>query len=162
MIGSLLILLHLAGIISQASALTSLYIAGILLIFLELAVVSFGIIAFNGILALYAAYTLQTGSDIIFGIPVGFPFLFGIAFVEILAVIAIVAIHLWLRSLRTTTGVEGMIGQAATILEWSGTEGMVRFEGETWKAKSEQEMDFDPDDKVTIESVGKMDILISA
>ena len=46
MIASLIIALHLLGYITLSSAISSLYIAGSLLIIAELGVVSFGIIAF--------------------------------------------------------------------------------------------------------------------
>ena len=162
MIASLITALHLLGFISLDSAITSLYVAGILLIIAELGVVSFGLIAFNGIIALYAGYALHTGNDLLFGISVGWPVLFGIAFVEFAIIGAVITVHMWLRKQKTTTGTEAMVGSTAVILDWNGKKGNVRFEGEIWKAKSSQEMDFNPDDEVTVEAVNKLDLTITA
>lgn len=162
MIATLIILLHLSGIVETGSAITSLYIAGVLLLIAEIGIVSFGLLALNGLIALYAGYTLQAGSDLVFGIPIGWPVLFGIAFVEIFIIGVVVAVHLWLRSQKTTTGIEGMIGETATILDWNGQSGNVRFEGEIWKAKSAAEMDLAKDDQVVIQSVGKNQLTITA
>ncbi len=68
MIASLLVLLYLTGVISASSAIASLYIAGILLIIAELGIVSFGTLALNGLISIYAAYIIQSGNDIIFGL----------------------------------------------------------------------------------------------
>ena len=162
MIASLITALHLLGFINLESAITSLYIAGVLLIIAELGVVSFGLIAFNGLIALYAGYALHSGNDLLFGITVGWPVLFGIAFVELSIVASVAAVHIWLRKQRTTTGTEAMLGAKAVILDWNGKKGNVRFEGEIWKAKSPQEMDLNPDDEVTVSAINKLDLTITA
>ncbi len=162
MIASLIILLYLAGIIPLSSAIPSLYIAGALLLIAEIGVVSFGLLALNGLIAIYAGYTLQAGTDLVFGIPIGWEVLFGIAFVEVLIIAVVITVHMWLRSQKTTTGIEGMINQPATVLDWSGTKGKVRFEGEIWEAHSAAEMDLTKDDTVKIESVGKKQLTITA
>ncbi len=160
MIASLIIGLHLAGFISLGSAISSLYIAGCLLIIAELGVVSFGVIAFNGLLALYAGYGLQRGTDIIFGVPVGWDVLFGVAFVEIFMLVSVISIHVWLRRMRATTGTEAMIGQKATITEWDGNKGQIRFEGEMWKAKSNHDLDLQKGDEVIVDAVNRLDVTI--
>lgn len=162
MIASLITALYLMGVIDIQSATTSLYVAGIMLLVAEIAVVSFGLLAFNGLIALYAAFTLQRGTDIVFGISIGWATLFGIAFVEIFIIAAVVSIHIWLRKIKTTTGVEAMIGATATVLTWDGRKGTVRIEGEIWQATSDQEMDFNAEDEVKIKSVGKMKLIVTA
>ncbi len=162
MIASLITAMYLLGFISIDSAITSLYVAGILLIIAELGIVSFGLIAFNGLLALYAGYALHTGNDLLFGITMGWPILFGIAFVEFSIIASVISVHLWLRRQKATTGKEAMIGAKATILKWEGKKGSIRIDGEIWNAKSEKEMDLNPDDEVTIKSIDKLDITITA
>ena len=161
MIASLIIALHLMGIITVDSAVSSLYIAGALLIVAELGVISFGLIAFNGALAIYAAYALQTGSDLIFGVPVGIPTLFSIAFIEFFVVGLVVFVHLWLRKQKVVTGRQAMLGEKVSIIEWSGTNGSVNFEGEIWKAKSKDKMELNKDDEVTIKSINKLELMIT-
>ncbi len=162
MIASLILLLYLTGTITIESAMSSLYIAGALLIIAELGIVSFGLIAFNGLLAIYAAYALQTGSDLIFGVPVGISTLFGIAFVEIIIIGAIIFVYVWLRKQKAITGKQAMIGEKATVIEWDGTSGSVNFEGEIWKARSKNKIELSEGDNVTIKSIDKLELTITA
>ncbi len=162
MIASFITALYLLGIINAKSATTSLVVAGVLLIIAELGVVSFGLLFFNGLIALYAAAMMFTGTDVIFGVNVGWPVLFGIATVEILIIVGVVCVHMWLKGQKTTTGVEAMIGSIATVVDWDGTKGNVRFEGELWKAKSDVEMNLDADDEVKISAVNNMFLKITA
>ncbi len=162
MIASIITAFYLFGFIDLNSAITSLYVAGILLIIAELGVVSFGLIAFNGLIALYAGYALHTGNDLLFGMSVGWPVLFGIAFVEFSIVASVIAVHIWLHKIKKTTGTEGMIGEKATILSWDGHKGKARIDGEIWSATSEKEMDLKADDLVTIKSVNKLNLTITA
>lgn len=162
MIASFITALYLMGFITVESATTSLYIAGILLLVAEIGIVSFGMLAFNGIIALYAAFALQRGSDLIFGMPVGWGALFGIACVEIIILATIIFVYMWLRRQKTTTGTEAMIGAQATVIDWDGTKGNVRFEGELWQAQSNAEMDISANETVTIEAVNKMNLTITA
>ncbi len=162
MIASLIIALHLFGVISLESATSSLYIAGALLIIAEFGVISFGLIAFNGALAIYAAYALQTGSDLIFGVPVGLPTLFSIAFIEFFVIGLVVFVHLWLRKQKYITGRQAMIDANVTIIEWDKTSGSVNFEGEIWKARSKDALELSKNDIVTIESINKLELTITA
>lgn len=161
MIASLIIALHLMGVITIESATTSLYVAGALLIIAEIGIVSFGLLFMNGVLAIYAGYALQVGRDLIFGIPIGWSVLFGIAFIEFSVISIVVIVHLRLRNMKQITGTESMIGEQATILEWDGTRGAVRYEGEIWKAKSNVDVNLNPDDTVTISAVKKLNLTIT-
>jgi len=161
MIASLIVLLYLAGAITMNSAITSLYVAGALLIIAELGAVSFGMIAFNGLLALYAAYTIQSGNDMFFGFSVGWPIFFGLAIVETLIIVSVIAVHIHLRKIKATSGTESMIGDKAVILEWNGLEGNVRYDGEIWKACSETELTVALNDTVTIDKVDKLILTVS-
>lgn len=162
MIATLILLLFMGGFITQSSAVTSLYIAAALLIIAELGVASFGLITLNALIALYAAYTLQTGSDIFFGVSLGWGILFSIAFIEITIIGIVVTLYRWLKNKKATTGVESMVGDTATLIDWNGKNGNVRYEGEIWKAHSEKLYDLHPDEKVKIESVHKLHLTISA
>ncbi|MGH1404524.1 MAG: NfeD family protein [Alphaproteobacteria bacterium] len=162
MIASLIIALHLLGFISLESAVTSLYVAGTLLIIAELGVISFGLITINALIALYAGYALQNGGDFIFDVAIGWPILFGIAFVEFALIATIISIFLWLKNKKISTGIDSMIGAKATVTEWDETKGTIRFEGEIWSAYSDQNMDLTPEDMITIESVEKLRIKVTA
>ncbi len=162
MIASLIIILHLMGLITLESATTSLYIAGAILIIAEIGVVSFGLLALNGIIAIYAAYALQTGAGIIFGIPIGWSLLFAISFIELTLIGTVIFVHMRLRRMKATTGKQGMIGRNTQIIEWNETSGSVNFEGETWKAKSSAPLELKEGDEAVIADVNKLDLIINS
>lgn len=154
--------LYFMGFVSQETAVTFLAVIGITLIVAEIGVVSFGLLAFNGLIALFSAYSIQTGTVLLFGMPVDWNIVFGIGFVEFALIVATIAIHIHLRNLKTDTGTEGMIGARAVVLDWSGKKGQVRFEGEIWKASSAHRLDLSPNDEVTIEAVEKLQLIVRA
>ncbi len=159
---TVILALHFMGFVSLETTVTFLYVIGIAMIIAEIGVVSFGLLAFNGLVALFAAYSLQVGEVLLFGIPVDWNIVFGIGFVEFACIVSGIAIHFWLRNLKTDTGTEGMIGAKAIILEWSGKRGKVRVEGEIWKASSSHRLDLAPNDEVTIEAVEKLQLVVRA
>ncbi|PCK00323.1 MAG: hypothetical protein COA45_00640 [Zetaproteobacteria bacterium] len=161
MIASLIIALHLMGVITIESAITSLYVTGALLIIAEIGIISFGLLFMNGLLAIYAGYALQVGQDLIFGIPIGWSVLFGIAFIEMSVIGTVVGVHLWLRKKKHVTGIQSMIGEKATIIDWDGKHGSICYEGETWRAESDTLIDLNQNDTVTIAEINKLDITIS-
>lgn len=160
MSASIILALHFMDIIAQADAVKLLYIAGVILLISELAVVSMGLFAFNGLLAIYAAYSLQTGQMLLLGIPMDWNIVFGISAIEFILLFA--GIYVWrkLKSQRTETGAEGMIGKTARVVRWSGASGIVNFEGENWKAEAERDMELRPDDKLTIAAVKNMTLRV--
>lgn len=162
MIASLVLLLHFLGYMSVENAYMSLYFAAALLFIAEIGVVSFGLLSVNAILAFYAAYSLHMGHTTILGLSVGWPLFFGIVFVEILIIVCFIFVFLKLRGIKTTTGTENMIGEKATVLNWDGQKGKVRFEGEDWQANANTDLDLNEGDKVTIESVYKLELTITA
>ncbi len=161
MIASIILFLHLSGIITAGSATTSLFVVGALLLIAELGVTSMGLITLNAIIALYAGYALKYGGGYIFGVAIGWPLLFGFIFLEFLILGSIVFIYVWLKSKKAIVGTESMVGESAIINEWNGTNGLVHYEGEIWKAHSDIELDLDEGSKATIESINKLDIKIT-
>lgn len=137
MIATLILALHLAGLIPAASAINFLYISGALLIVAELFVVSMGMIALNGVIALFIAYSLQTGDNAILGVPIDWPFLFGLAALEILMIVVVVLVYLRIANKKVTTGTESMIGEIGEIIDWADGKGRVLIQGEPWKAQGD-------------------------
>lgn len=153
MIASIILALYLGAYIDPGEAATFLYVYGGLLIIAELAVVSYGLIAFNGLLALAVGYAIQTGSNQIFGLNIDWGFWFGVSFVEFLLVAAAIILIIRYRKIKTTTGAEAMVGQKARIINWNGKNGMVLADGENWKAVSNAAMELNKDDEVTVLAV---------
>lgn len=161
MIASLILALHLLGFIPAGEAAIFLFICGAALIVAELALPS-GIAAFNGVLALLVGYALKTGPDSIFGLEIGWGIFFGIAFVELFIVVLSVILIIRYRRQKITTGAEGMVGQKATIVEWSGKAGRVRIQGEIWKAESDTLLELAEDETVTISSIKDLVLHVSS
>jgi membrane-bound serine protease (ClpP class) len=159
---SLVLALYFSGIIPAEQAVMFLYIVGVVLIIAELGVVSLGVFALNGALAIYAAYSIQTGSLAFLGLPLDWGIFFGVATVEFFTVTTGIYIWIKLKQKKTETGTEGMIGRTARIITWSGREGTVRFEGERWLARSDQEMEIAENERVKIAAVERMTLVITA
>jgi len=80
MIASIILALHLLGAIPVGNAVTLLYLAAALLLATEFILGAFGILAFNGAMALLIAVTLHTDTPVMLGvIPMGWGLFFGIA-----------------------------------------------------------------------------------
>jgi len=63
---------------------------------------------------------------------------FGIAAVSLGIVIEVAEVGFWVRFLRryrVRTGVEGLIGSSAEVIEACDPEGRVRLRGEIWRAR---------------------------
>tara|TARA_B100001989_G_scaffold225404_1_gene180425 strand:- start:4597 stop:5052 length:456 start_codon:yes stop_codon:yes gene_type:complete len=150
------------GVVPLESAYWSLYIVSAVLILAEIGVVSFGMLAFNGFLAFYAAITLHFLNSQVFGVSISWSIIFSVALIEFVSIF--IALFIWnkIKNIKTETGAEGMVGQKAKIVSWDGFKGKVRYEGEIWIAESEKEMDLNKDDNVSIESVGKMKLNVKA
>lgn len=161
MITSIILALYFIGIISLDSAVKFLYLAGGLLILAEFGVVSLGILALNGLLAIYAAFSLSQGETAFFGLPMDWGVFFGIALIEFLMLSS--SIYVWkkLAAQKTDTGMEGMIGKPVTVITWDGKKGLVSYEGEQWKASSEKNMDLKEGDKISISAVHNMTIKVN-
>jgi len=160
MIATLILALHLLGLISQPDMVTFLYITGALLLIGEIFATTFGVVALNGLIALFIAYAAQSGDNMILGVPVDWGVLFGVAFIELVILIASIVIILHYRRKKVTTGVESLIGEQASVVDWQETKGRVRVQGETWKAESDTPLTLAADDKVTIESIENLIIKV--
>lgn len=160
MISSIVLALYLMGIVGAEKAAAFLVVIGVFLIVSEFLFPS-GLIAFGGVTALYVAYSLKYGQSQIFGHPVGWEIVFGTALLEALIVAALIFLILRHRRQKTTTGAESMIGSRAEVTEWSGRVGRVRIQGETWKAVSIRNLDLAPGEKVTVEAIENLTLVIT-
>lgn len=159
MIASIILALHLLGFIALENAAYFLFIVGVLLIVSEIAFPS-GIVAFNGLLALYIGYALKYGEANIFGFELGWDIFFGVAFIEFVLLAVIIYLFIRLRRKKVTTGTESMVGHNAVVIEWHGKAGRVRVQGEEWDAVSAQALELQKNAKVTIESVDNLTLKI--
>ena len=130
------------------------------LLIAEIYVPSFGILGVMGIISLLVGghFIIEQGG--IFGIPLDWTFFIGLAISLIIPMLIgsyIVAKH---RNAKSVTGVEGMMGQDAKIIDWDGNTGRVHVQGELWAAHSENTYQLSLGDIVTISGIDDMSLRI--
>jgi membrane-bound serine protease (ClpP class) len=153
MIASIITALFLLGWLSVTTASNFLFICGVLLLAGEIALGTFWLVGFNGVLAILVGFAIRTGDTSLLGVPLGWGVLFGIAFIEVVLLIGSILVILKSRRQKITTGTESMIGQPAKIIEWNGDKGQVSIHGELWQAQSGQPLDITAGEQVTVIAV---------
>ena len=137
-----------------------LIVLAFILIIAEAHVPSFGILGIMGIVALLAGGNVIVEQGGIFGIPIGWDVFIGLAVA--LALPLFIASYVVAKNLKKkpVSGVEGMIGHDAKIVDWDGKSGRVHIQGELWAAHSEFDHDFAAGDIVTVSGVHDMSLRI--
>jgi len=158
MIASLILIFHLLGVMDAEAASNFLLLTGVLLLFSEFFVPSFGMITLNGVIALFVGYVLRTGDSVVWGIPIDWSLFFGVAVIELGLIAAIVVIYMRFRNRVATTGSESMVGEEAEVLEWSGKKGRVRAQSEIWNARGDE--NFQAGDTAIVEDVKQLKLFI--
>lgn len=115
----------------------TLFIIAVILLVLEIFVPSMGIIGFGAFLSFVTGVVIliQTETSEFYGISIQ-----AIIALGCLVFLAFACCGYFLfKSHRkpVETGVESMIGQKATVKSWSKSSGIVVFEGEEWRATSD-------------------------
>jgi membrane-bound serine protease (ClpP class) len=127
-----------------------LVILAFVLIIAEAHVPSFGLLGIGGIVTLLFGGKMIIDQGGIFGIPVDWGFFLGIAGTAVI----LTGIASWLvaKSLKkgSVTGIEGMVGRPAEIIDWAEHEGRIRVQGELWSAISERAHAFKHGDEVIV------------
>ena len=161
MVISIVLALYLLGFASAKSAAVFLFLCGVLMIGSEFIFAS-GFVAFSGLMALYIAFALEYGQSRVFNVPIGWGVFFGIALVEVLTIAGVSWVVMRNRKRKSIVGHESMIGHAAEVVDWAGTSGRVRVQGEVWKAVSATPLHLKKEDKVTVESIDNLVLKINA
>ena len=140
---------------------------GLILVLIALALIiaeahlpTFGVLGILGMIALFTGGNMIVEAGGIFGIPVGWDFFIGIGVVAV--GYTLISTYIFAKSLKkqTSTGLEGMIGQDATIFEWANQSGKVMVHGELWQAESERTHHFNAGDIVTISGAEELKLRI--
>jgi membrane-bound serine protease (ClpP class) len=164
--------LILPGVIGSISLILALYAmqtlpinyAGLLLIILgvvlfiaEVNVMSYGLLSISGAISIFLGSIMLIDSDdpamqiskMILYPTLGMTFLFSIG-----------SIYLAKKAhqLRTTTGMEGLLGEVGVVKETLNPEGTVLIHGETWNAKSD--ITISDGEKVIVEAVEGLKIKV--
>ncbi len=158
MIITLILALYLSGLVGAGEAAAFLYVCGLMLITAEFFLPAWGIAGFNGAVALFLGYAIQTGHSQILGFPVGWGLWFGMAFVEALLATAVVIIAVRHRRIKPVSGAEAMPGQKAVVVEWEGDAGRVRVAREFPVAFQRRQI-FSPNSEVLVQRADRAGIL---
>ncbi len=138
----------------------TLLILAIGLIVAEAFAPSFGLLGLAGLITFLVGshYIVEAGG--IFGIALGWGFFLGVAAIITLPM----AISAYLfgkhHKAKSITGIDGMIGHDAKIIEWSGKSGRIHVQGELWSAHSLNDHAFKEGDIVTISGVQDMSLTV--
>jgi membrane-bound serine protease (ClpP class) len=166
----------LPGVVGGVSLILALYAFSVLPVNLAgIALILFGIglfaaevkVASHGVLAVGGAVALVAGSLLLFSGPGerGATYRVDLAVIlpGVLVTVAILALLSWktlqLRRLPARTGVSGMIGETARVVEpFTGGTGRVHFQGEYWDAEGPP--DLAPGDPVRIKRVEALKLVV--
>ncbi len=131
----------------------ALLLLGIALMVAEAVSPSFGILGVGGLVAFMFGGVILFDTDIE-AFRVGWPLLASVALTSAALIIVTVSIALRMRHQAVTTGVEQMIGMAATALG----QGQVRAGGEIWEAQCSE--DLDQGDPVVVRAVDGLTLIV--
>ena len=164
--------LILPGVVGSVSLVLALYamqtlpinyagllliILGVVLLIAEVNVMSYGLLSISGAISIFLGSIMLMDSDdpamqiskMILYLTLGMTFLFSIG-----------SIYLAKKAhqLRTTTGMEGLLGEVGVVKETLNPEGTVLIHGETWNAKSD--ITISDGEKVIVEAVEGLKIKV--
>ncbi len=115
----------------------ALLVLGVVLIVAEHFSPSFGALGIGGTIALALGATILVDTDVP-GLAVSRSLVAGIVVSGLLVTLLVARLAMRSRRHRAVTGIEGMIGAPAQVLDWAGDRGHVLAHGERWQARSER------------------------
>lgn len=136
----------------------ALFLIAFILLILEAFVPSLGIFGLGGFIAFVSGLVVMFNSDMgtFYGLSFGAIAALGCLIFLSFAVFGIFAYRSFRK--KVTTGTEAMIGQSATVTIWNGHKGKVVYEGEDWRAASDNI--FKKGDIVRITGLDKMTLTV--
>ena len=116
----------------------------------EIFVPSFGILGIGGVIAFVLGASMMFEGESMPGLALEMGLVWGLAAFVFLVMIGLGTLLTRSMKRRVTTGTEGMLGQTAEIVEWSGQSGIVKIQGEMWQAASQYAAPYARGDKVMV------------
>jgi membrane-bound serine protease (ClpP class) len=135
----LLVALFAFQILSVNYAGLALVALGVGMMIAEFFFPTFGSLGLGGLIAFVVGSLILFDSEVP-GMSIALPMIAGVATVGGLVIVGIA--YIAARSMRrpVVTGVQGMVGDRAEVIQSSAGTGRVRYRGELWKARSEVEL----------------------
>ena len=137
-----------------------LVLIGISFLILEFFVPSFGLFGFAGVSSILIGVVQLHQTGYIEEMPISIEALIIISIIGLLLSAAGGIYSYKLYKKKATTGVEAMLGQTATIVDWKGTTGRIHILGETWQAYADKSYKLKKDDEVLVSKIEGLKIKI--
>ena len=138
----------------------ALVLIGLSFFILEIFLPSFGLFGFAGAAAILIGVVQLHQTGYIEEMPISIEAIIALALLFLLFSIigGVIAFRMFKKQM--TTGIEGMVGDTARIVDWSGTEGRIFVQGENWQAYSDEAHKLKKNDEVFVSKVEKLKVKI--
>ena len=148
----LLLGLYAMNILPVTALGITLILLGAAFMAAEMFIPSFGILGFGGLAAMVTGMIFLYDTDAMPGLSLDYTVIAGIAISGLLVVALIVYLVTQSVTTRVTTGVESMVGMEATLVHWNLEKnvGEVMYQGERWKAYSEDKQPITMEDELVL------------
>jgi membrane-bound serine protease (ClpP class) len=134
---ALLMALAALSVLPVSYAGLALIVLGVALMIAEVLTPGVLVLGIGGIVAfIIGSVFLFDPEDVSFGFGVSWPVIAGAAATTAAFMFLVLGLALRARRRPVVTGVEGMIGSAGRVVEWSGDNGRVHVHGEMWQART--------------------------
>jgi membrane-bound serine protease (ClpP class) len=127
----------------------TLFLIAIVFLAMELIITSMGVLGFLGFIAfMYGLYIMHmTGMDSLYGIDFEIVAALGLSIFIIFAIGGFYAYRAFGKKIET--GIESMLGDKAEVVSWKNGKGKIVYEGEDWRAQSEDDLTKGDNVKIT-------------
>ena len=156
----LIIGLYAMNVLPINAAGIILLVLGLIFMIAEAFIPSFGILGFGGLAAFVVGLAIMFDSDAMPGLAIDGGVIAGIALLGAIIIGLVVFLTVKVYRKEMDTGVEGMIGKKAEIVEWKGDHGRVRVQGEVWSAYADSTLDLKSEDSVIVAAVNQTELTI--
>lgn len=137
-----------------------LILLGVSFIVAEMFVPSFGILGIGGLAAFVFGAAILIDTDGLLGIGLDYGVIAGLAALGALIVGGCIWLAAKVIRKGETVGAESMLGSPAAVVEWSGTSGRVRVQGEVWGAYSDLPLSLSAEEKVTVSKIEALKVKV--
>jgi membrane-bound serine protease (ClpP class) len=137
-----------------------LVLIGISFLILEFFVPSFGLFGFAGVASILIGVVQLHQTGYIEEIPVSINTLIVLAIIGVFLSVAGGIYSYKLYKKKVTTGIEAMLGETASVIDWQGKTGHISIEGENWKAYTDDTLDLQKGDPVLISKIDGLKIKV--
>ncbi len=138
----------------------ALILIGLSFLILEIFLPSFGLFGFAGVAAILIGVVQLHQTGYIENMPLSIEAIIIIALLFLLFSIIGGVFAFKMFKKQMTTGIEGMVGDTARVVDWDGTKGHVFIQGENWQAYSDDTHKLKKNDEVFVSKVENLKVKI--